>query len=327
MDPGSDPMTPLAVLGFSAAGEDLYRAVLRHSPLTYGALAELVGRPLDQVVDEVGRFVGAGLVDVHGTTVVASSPDQALGRVIDDEDRRLRSVADQLAALRRMLPTLASEHMIAREPRGVTVGLEVVEHADIVDVVQSLSARSTGDLLWVRPDQWRIPEGQAVDRWVLELLRAGRRSRVIYPARALEEAPAAVRRRAELGEHVRVLAEVPGRLAVLGEAALVPNRVDFRDERVLIVRQPTLVALLRVLFEELWERALAVPGLDGEDVGASERRLLLEQLARGAKDEQIARALGTSLRTVRRRVAEVLDELGAASRFQAGVEAVRRGWI
>ena len=45
------------------------------------------------------------------------------------------------------------------------------------------------------------------------------------------------------------------------------------------------------------------------------------------KDEQIARELGLSLRTVRRRVAEVLDELGATSRFQAGVEAVRRGWV
>jgi hypothetical protein len=30
---------------------------------------------------------------------------------------------------------------------------------------------------------------------------------------------------------------------------------------------------------------------------------------------------------VRRRVAELLDELGAGSRFQAGAEAVRRGWL
>jgi DNA-binding NarL/FixJ family response regulator len=69
--------------------------------------------------------------------------------------------------------------------------------------------------------------------------------------------------------------------------------------------------------------------MDGQryDVGASDQRLLLSQLAGGAKDEQIARALGLSVRTVRRRVAELLVELGADSRFQAGVEAVRRGWI
>ena len=53
----------------------------------------------------------------------------------------------------------------------------------------------------------------------------------------------------------------------------------------------------------------------------------LLQLTEGAKDEQIARTLGISLRTVRRRIADLLSELGADSRFQAGVEAVRRGWL
>ncbi|HEX5861291.1 MAG TPA: helix-turn-helix domain-containing protein, partial [Nocardioides sp.] len=57
------------------------------------------------------------------------------------------------------------------------------------------------------------------------------------------------------------------------------------------------------------------------------RRFLLQQLAAGAKDEQIARVLGISLRTVRRRVADLLSELGVDTRFQAGAEAVRRGWL
>ena len=43
--------------------------------------------------------------------------------------------------------------------------------------------------------------------------------------------------------------------------------------------------------------------------------------------EQVARTLGLSLRTVRRRVAALMTELGADSRFQAGVEAARRGWL
>ena len=57
------------------------------------------------------------------------------------------------------------------------------------------------------------------------------------------------------------------------------------------------------------------------------RGSLLRQLAAGAKDEQIARTLGLSLRTVRRRVADLMIELGADTRFQAGVEAARRGWL
>ena len=59
----------------------------------------------------------------------------------------------------------------------------------------------------------------------------------------------------------------------------------------------------------------------------SERTFLLRQLLSGAKDEQIARTMGLSLRTVRRRIAELMIELGADTRFQAGAEAVRRGWL
>lgn len=319
--------TPLAVLGLDAADEDLYRTLLRRSPTSMAALAAQAGSSRDEVLPVLRRFESIGLVDLHGDTVVAAAPDQALRRVIDDEGRRLRVVQEQLDALRRMLPDLAAEHLAAAEPRGEPIRIEVVEYERIVEVVQTLTARTTGDLLWIRADQWRIPEGQAVDAWVAQLLRSGRSSRVIYPARALEEAPQSVRGRAELGEHVRLLADVPGRLAVLGEVALLHEELAGSGGRVLVVRQPALVAVARGLFEELWQRALAVPGLEGEGGHSPARRLLLERLARGAKDEQIARELGLSLRTVRRRVAEVLDELGASSRFQAGVEAVRRGWI
>lgn len=317
----------MAVLGFDAAAEELYRTLLRRTPITVGDLAAAVRRPPEQVRAAVRQFTGVGLADLHGETVVAGAPDQALSRVIEDERRRLRSVQTQLDALRRMLPTFEAEHRAGGLHERDMVGIEVVAHDRIVEVVQRLTARATGDLLWIRPDQWRIPEGRAVDAWVAELLRSGRRSRVIYPARALEEAPEAVRRRAELGEHVRLMADVPGRLAVLGDAAILREELSGATGRVLVLRQPALVGLARALFEELWQRALAVPGLERDGAQTTSRRLLLERLARGAKDEQIARELGLSLRTVRRRVAEVLDELGADSRFQAGVEAVRRGWI
>jgi DNA-binding transcriptional ArsR family regulator len=139
-----------------------------------------------------------------------------------------------------------------------------------------------------------------------------------------------LRSRSEAGEHVRILASVPSRLAIMGTtAALVPESWGLNTDRRLVVRQEGIIAALTLLFDNLWERAMSVPGLDGQaaDEGSGGRRMLLDQLAGGAKDEQIARALGLSLRTVRRRVAAILDELGVDSRFQAGVEAVRRGWV
>ena len=60
---------------------------------------------------------------------------------------------------------------------------------------------------------------------------------------------------------------------------------------------------------------------------ADEHRRLLMLLASGLKDEAIARQLGIGERTVRRRVAELADRLGARTRMQFGIQAVRQGWL
>jgi DNA-binding CsgD family transcriptional regulator len=146
--------------------------------------------------------------------------------------------------------------------------------------------------------------------------------------RALHEAPEVLRARARAGEQVRLIADLPTRLLVIGSShAVLPEPLGMADEPRILVRQRGLVEALALWFDLIWERAAAVPDLDLGEARPDLRRFLLQQLAAGAKDEQIARALGISLRTVRRRVADIMVELGVDSRFQAGVEAVRRGWL
>ncbi|MFG6199417.1 TrmB family transcriptional regulator [Nonomuraea sp. JJY05] len=58
-----------------------------------------------------------------------------------------------------------------------------------------------------------------------------------------------------------------------------------------------------------------------------EDRRLLALLAAGLKDDAIARQLGTSPRSLRRRLRHLLDELNAETRFQAGAQASRRGLV
>ena len=64
----------------------------------------------------------------------------------------------------------------------------------------------------------------------------------------------------------------------------------------------------------------------------------MQILASGATDEAAARGLemrssptpvnrSASVGTIRRRVAAVMELLGAASRFEAGVKAVEAGWL
>ncbi|HET9498830.1 MAG TPA: helix-turn-helix transcriptional regulator [Marmoricola sp.] len=322
---------PLGVLGLTAEQHNLYRVLLRNSGEGLEVLAQRLGRPVAALRDDLAALLAVGLVELHDDVVVADAPDRALGRLISEETRRLQSMTDQLQSVRGMLPSLMADHLSAQAPSGEPVTVEVVDGGDVAGLIRSLSVASTGDLMWLRPDQWRLEAGREVDDWVKDLSRSGRRSRALYPARVLAEAPEVVRARAEAGEHVRVLASIPCRVAIMGtSAALIPEHWGRNSGRRLVVRQDAMIGALTMLFDSLWDRAMAVPGLDGRLDGAERsdsRRLLLDQLAGGAKDEQIARALGLSLRTVRRRVADILEELGVESRFQAGVEAVRRGWL
>jgi DNA-binding CsgD family transcriptional regulator len=326
----SDNLATLGVLGFSAAQEELYRLLLRNSGASVADIAALSGSTSDDLREQVALLAGAGVVDVLDDIVTARPPSEAIARLVSEEAHRVRLHTEQLEAVRSLLPALSAEHVSTTAVRSEAVVVERVHGGDVAQLLRSMAAASAGDLLWLRPDQWKLSSGQAIDDWVRDMVASGRRSRAIYPARVLEENPDAIRRRAAVGEHVRILAEVPCRLAITGTAAALMGE-EFRlpTERRLVIRQPCLVEALTLMFEGLWEKAMSVPGLDPQPdaEGASDQRLLLLELAGGAKDEQIARALGMSVRTVRRRVADLMDELGADSRFQAGVEAVRRGWI
>jgi DNA-binding NarL/FixJ family response regulator len=78
------------------------------------------------------------------------------------------------------------------------------------------------------------------------------------------------------------------------------------------------------MFDYAWDLAQPMPGARRD---ISQDRQLLILLASGFKDEAIARYLGWGLRTVRRRVAKLMDDLGAQTRFQLGAAAQSRGLL
>jgi DNA-binding NarL/FixJ family response regulator len=88
-----------------------------------------------------------------------------------------------------------------------------------------------------------------------------------------------------------------------------------------------LVGGVYALFEAAWETATDLTAfLHGDQPRLdAESRKVLRALGSGATDERAARELGMSLRTYRRRVAELLNALDAGSRFQAGMRAGELG--
>lgn len=327
----SEPTSVLAALGFSPAVERLYGDVLRHSGQRLGFVAAAVLRSPEQLCADLEPLVARSIVRIVDDRVHAEPPARALGRLIVEQSEAASRAHADLSALASAVPLLVAQ--AARPPDGdvhdvVPIDGEVSSGGDPRPLIAALVRNSAGDLSWLRPDQWRVHREGAMLEVVRELVASGRRSRAIYPVRVLREAPEVVRARAEVGEQIRVLPEVPTRMFIIGTThAVLPEPLGFVDEPRSLVRQQGIVEALALLFEMMWERASPVPELEQRDGVPDLRAFLLRQLATGAQDEQIARQLGLSLRTVRRRVADLMSDLGADSRFQAGVEAVRRGWL
>lgn len=326
LDPGARA-TRLRVFGVGPHAEQVYRLILRNGGDTPESISDLVGRPLPEVVREVDRLVELRLARRVDQAVRPEPPDLALGRLVGEHQERLQVEDQALSAVRASISQYVLDHESGREGDWDPVVVDAIDVTDLVGTMETLVLNSTGDLRFMRPDQWSLPSGLRMDRIVMAALETGRVSRALYPDVLRDDVPDAVQIRAEAGEQVRVLPQLPVRLAIFGTAAaILPEHFDRTEGRRLVIRHPALVRGLCDLFDLHWSRGVAVPGLEVTSV-ADESRQLLQMLAGGAKDEQMARAMGLSLRTVRRRVATLLVELGVQSRFQAGVEAVRRGWL
>ncbi|HEX4688578.1 MAG TPA: DNA-binding response regulator [Nocardioides sp.] len=319
----------LSALGVSADDERRYQQVL---PLSGSAVADVAAalrvEPM-RVADTLSGLMVLGIVRIQDDRVLVLRTDQALSAAITSQAAAVHQVRDRLDDLARAVPLLVAAGTRPLPSQLEEVGPlegELSSGGNALELLTALIDQSRGDLLFLRPDSWQMPRESAMARVIARAVASGRRSRAVYPLRILHEAPEVLQARVEAGEEVRLIDDMPTRLMVIGAThAIVPEPLGYADSPRLLVRQGALVGALALLFEQYWERA--APVTEPSATRSNERTFLVRQLQAGAKDEQIARTMGLSLRTVRRRIAELMIELGADTRFQAGAEAVRRGWL
>lgn len=129
------------------------------------------------------------------------------------------------------------------------------------------------------------------------------------------------------GEQARVLPGIRVKLAISDRRlALMPLSLDLSDLRAAVIRPSSLLDALIDYWEACWRQAVPLDEPADDPLG-DDLRALLTLLVSGLKDEAIARQLGWSIRTMRRRISSLYSLLGAANRFQAGVIASRRALI
>ncbi|WP_328525461.1 helix-turn-helix transcriptional regulator [Kribbella sp. NBC_00359] len=167
----------------------------------------------------------------------------------------------------------------------------------------------------------------------LPLIERGLKMRTVYlqsmtASKQAMEYAAAVHR---LGCEVRATPTLPMRLLILDqEIAIMPMDPDNPTAGAVIHRSPAVVSVALALFDSYWSRATELFDPDDRDDDAPltpHEAEVLRLLAGGAKDEQVARLLGISLRTARRITANLSERLDAASRFELGAAAAKRGWV
>lgn len=132
------------------------------------------------------------------------------------------------------------------------------------------------------------------------------------------------------GDQIRFVDRLPMRMIILDrETAFVPLDPDDSAKGALQTTDRGTVAGLHALFERFWEIAAEVPDLRAEPRPSAlsyPEREVLRLLAKGLTDEAVARQLDVSVRTVRRVVKELMDRVGARSRFELGFRAAEQGW-
>ncbi|MFF7364012.1 LuxR family transcriptional regulator [Streptomyces sp. NPDC008125] len=135
------------------------------------------------------------------------------------------------------------------------------------------------------------------------------------------EALPALEERVRAGEQVRVVDSPLMKLAVAdGEAAMVQVGPDLS-----LLLRPPLVVLAVELFAMAWRHSR--PYLrEGGDLSPADRRILQLMLS-GLTDAATAKQVGTSPRTVQRRLRALMDAASVTSRLQLGWYAMRNNWV
>jgi DNA-binding Lrp family transcriptional regulator len=309
----------LESVGVEPPDEEAYRALLSAPGCEVRQLAERLGRDEQDVVTTVGRLEKLGLLTSTSddpVRLLPTRPDVAVDALVAVRRAELDRVR---AEARVLLSELSTQERYRPEN---LVEVIVGQEAIAARFAQLLNGTRNQLLVLDRPPYAAQPDQS--DSTVRGLLCEGVVVHGIYSPDSLDipggvdEAFSA----ADAGETSRVHPQVPMKLAVFDrKIALLPLAVDQLVDSALVVHPCALLDALVEMFWLLWDQAVpVVPAAKADPTDAR----LMTLLAAGFKDDAIARQLALSSRTVGRRVAELMETLGARTRFQAGIHAQRR---
>ncbi|MFC9246237.1 helix-turn-helix domain-containing protein [Streptomyces sp. NPDC057136] len=313
----------LTAAGIDPFDESVYRAVLTRRTAAPAELAADLGcspvrvvRALDRLRDHglVGRLAG---VRRRYAAIEPGAAVEALVRARTSELDQVRSAAGELSRLF----AAAQTGDTTEDEVEITTGREALGRWFV-----RLQQEAREDVMTLDRPPYALTTSNPVEATAMG---RGVHYRAVYAPEALEWPGVLddIRELVRHGEEARVMPGLRIKLAIADRRlALMPLSLDLNDVRAAVIRPSTLLDALTDYWELCWKQALPLNAPADDPLG-EEDRMVLTLLVSGLKDEAIARQLGWSVRTMRRRMSHLHELLGSANRFQAGVVATRRGWL
>jgi DNA-binding CsgD family transcriptional regulator len=250
----------------------------------------------------------------------------------------LRQRHDDLRAAELAIAALAETHRSATAGRAGADLIEVITdvHAVRHRFTQIQEAARHEVLSTVVPNLTVVPHRENHAEYAC--LRRGVRCQAIIDRRALnwpgmiEDVAASI----AAGQEIRVVDHVPVKLVIVDrELAMLPllHNQNTAPPSVLLHPSGLLDAVL-AFYDTVWARAYPLR-LSASGEGIVETRPddiddldghVLALLLSGLTDQAVASQLGLSLRTVQRRISQLMAKAGVATRIQLGWYAARKGW-
>lgn len=322
-------------LGLDALSERVYRTLLAEPALDEAALAHALALSPAQIATAWDRLTELALLRESRQDPGKRYPvslDRCVSLLLQRKEAELEARRKEVAEGRAVVAAVAES--AARRRSQTAVGVErITALDDIQALMESLGQAATTGICSMVPSVMSAEMLQASRQLDEDLMAKGVTCKTLCHEGIRHNAAALAYEHwmIGLGAEVRTAAVLPMRLLIVDRScAVLPFDPESRDEGAMLVTAPGMVTALGELFDRFWEDAapLTVAPQVDEATGLTEGEAeLLKILSTGLTDDAAAKRLGVSVRTVKRRMNDLMRRLEAGSRFEAGYRAAKRGWL
>ena len=322
----------LEPFGLSHIADRIYLTAVEHPGQSVNELVQSLNLSLEELEAGYHELVESGLAHLPAyPTVAVVAPQYAADLLIARQESELIAQQALLSKYRAHAEQLKTTGYFARDLAAESE--TIAGSAAIWERLHQLNADTTDEIVSLKPGGALEPEFLASDRENHEEMFArGIKFRGVY-LNSVRNDPATMeylRWLLEQGAEVRTVPTLPIRMIIADKkSAVLPLDITDSLHGINVHHNASEVTALQALFEMIWASATPLgatrlpdgPGLTDDE------RAVLELVAIGRTDAQIAKKMGISERSARRIIKTLMDRMGAKTRVEGIYRATKNKWL